>query len=80
MSDGWNITCAKCDQVSPMSSWVWSPVGGDLPFNEFQCPVCKVRVRKEFGKPEIWDNGEELRAVYRDIKIVEISQPVKVGP
>ncbi len=62
-----------------MSDWVWNPAEGDLPLNEFQCPVCKVRVRKEFGKPEIWEFEGDYKVVHRNIKIVEISPPIEVG-
>jgi hypothetical protein len=46
MSDGWLITCGKCEEVAPASQWLDSQavLVGKC---HFECPACGQKIRRK---------------------------------
>lgn len=41
-ADSWvTLTCGHCGKASAYSAWCKTPVFGELPDSEFQCPNCQ---------------------------------------
>ncbi len=41
------ITCGHCQKASACELWFVTPVGGELPHGEYQCPACGRAFRRE---------------------------------
>ncbi len=73
MAQGWQITCGKCGEVAPASQWM----GTDkvlLRMCDFQCPHCKVGIKRVLHDVKIIRNpeGEPLFAHGR-VEIEEVA-------
>ena len=51
------MTCGNCGHVDDLESFCTTPITGDLPRNEYQCPKCRHAFRKSFGKPTVYASG-----------------------
>ena len=55
---GCSITCGKCKKTSPFDQWCTTPVNGELPKNQEQCPFCKAGFAIERkGQAQVFDDG-----------------------
>lgn len=66
------ITCGHCRQSSGYSAWTSTPVSGELPSGEYQCPKCGVAFRRERY------DGDPLRLIggkyqYKPVDLVPIA-------
>src|SRR5688500_8871752 len=54
------IICGKCGQMSAALKWCETPISGELPIGEFQCPKCGFAFRRErfAGDPFRLINGK----------------------
>jgi hypothetical protein len=46
-TSGIGMTCGACGHFDDLSRFVSTPVYGDLPVNQFQCPACKHAFRRQ---------------------------------
>ncbi len=53
-----SITCGRCGQTADMDEFTKTPIGGDLPKGQYQCPFCNVawKIEKD-GEATILESG-----------------------
>ena len=58
------ITCGTCGQSSPADDWSRTPINGDLPRDQFQCPACN-RAFRVVPNPNArpWEPGRLIQPV-----------------
>lgn len=44
-----SIKCGKCGKENTFDKWTRDGLGQDLPPNVFQCPDCKIAIRREIA-------------------------------
>jgi hypothetical protein len=59
MSDLYTITCHFCHQTADFESFISTPVNGDLPQDQFQCPHCR-RAWRLLPNPKRYGPGRLL--------------------
>ncbi len=47
------ITCGACGKTSDFELWLETISGMVMPKDVFQCPACKVSIKKTFGPPKV---------------------------
>jgi hypothetical protein len=50
MPSGIGMTCGKCGHFGDMPEFIATPVYGDLPVGQFQCPACQHAFTRENRK------------------------------
>ena len=68
-----NITCGSCGNTFDSTRWV-ETVMGPLPGGDFQCPHCKVAIRRKALGTKIIGSGDTARLV-PDRIVIERIQP-----
>ena len=51
------VTCGDCGHQADINDWTATPIYGDLPRGEYQCPSCGVAFKRSIGPSEIIGNG-----------------------
>lgn len=47
MPSGVGMTCGACGHFADLPAFITTPVFGELPRNQFQCPACKHAFTRE---------------------------------
>lgn len=68
------ITCGECGKTADFEAWQKTAVGMVLPNDTYQCPTCKVAIKKTFGKPTVYEatDGEPVFVVPGKCKLVRV--------
>ena len=70
------IKCGNCGVGSPFWQWIERPSGEKLPDDQYECPICKVAVRRVIGPPRVIGQEGCLKMVIPgDITIEQITIP-----
>ena len=56
-SGGVGMTCGKCGHFDAFDRFIATPIFGELPRNQFQCPACGWAVERKHGKPTVYPSG-----------------------
>lgn len=52
------ITCGKCGHYADFFDFRATPIGGELPANQYQCPHCRAAWRMEpQGRGTLYESG-----------------------
>jgi len=65
------ISCHKCGGTSAALKWSETPICGDLPVGQFQCPKCGYAFRRQRFEGDPWRRIDgELQ--YRPIDLIPV--------
>ena len=71
------LSCGKCGHVADIEEFCHTPIMGDLPAGQYQCPACTYAFqRRAAGTLHTWTapNGERL--AFRDKIVLAPCAPV----
>ena len=51
------ITCGACGHAADFDDFCTTPVGGDLPAGQYQCPACLRAFRRKSGPGTHYPSG-----------------------
>jgi len=55
------MSCPACGTESPFSAFCETPVSGELPHGDYQCPVCKHAFRRARQEPTHLNQWKSIR-------------------
>ena len=55
LDHGIETTCGKCGHKASIDLFMSTPLNGDLPDTDFQCPSCMTAVRRGHAKPNVYN-------------------------
>lgn len=58
MMDGYcSITCGVCGQTNSVDAFCRTPIFGDMPKNQYQCPACHLAIERRMGESQLLPSG-----------------------
>ncbi|MBU2538097.1 MAG: hypothetical protein KKH22_06635 [Proteobacteria bacterium] len=68
------ITCGECGAENLFEMWLETISGMIMPKDVFQCPACKVSIKKTFGTPKILrtEDGDLERVIPGEVSLVRV--------
>ncbi|MGV1098703.1 hypothetical protein ACUUL3_04750 [Thiovibrio sp. JS02] len=68
------IICGHCGKANEFDLWMTTASGMKLPKGVYQCPACKVAIKKTFGPPTIYEaeNGEPALVIPGKAKLERV--------
>lgn len=53
------VTCPHCGRDSSLDDMTRTPIGGDLPVGQYQCPHCSFAFQRREASPgQVWRAGK----------------------
>ena len=57
------IICGGCGYQGEFDEFTRTTVGGDLPANTFQCPVCRLAIKRRLSGRQVFESGLVIERV-----------------
>jgi ssDNA-binding Zn-finger/Zn-ribbon topoisomerase 1 len=67
-----NVTC-KCGHVADLDEFCRTPVFGELPKGEYQCPACGYAFKRVFSEVKTFKAGGEWHAIPGKCELVQVA-------
>jgi len=65
------LSC-KCGHVADLDSFCRTPIGGDLPNGQFQCPFCRYAWKRQESDYRVLRSGDSVCFVPGKVELVPV--------
>ena len=68
-----NVTCGSCGHVADLDEFCCTPIFGELPKGEHQCPACGVAFRRVMGEWKVYQVGGTVVGIPGKVELVSVA-------
>lgn len=67
-----NVICGHCGHVADLDEFCRTPIYGELPKGEHQCPACGVAFKRTMSEYKVFHAGGEWHAIPGKCELVPV--------
>lgn len=69
---GFTINCGYCGCSDEFDAFTRTPLGGDLPNGQYQCPKCRVAWKVQGSEFRVLRSGSDLMIIPGKVEVVPV--------